>query len=262
MGGKAPITILTDQCKAMTKAIRLVMRATYHLWCKWHVMKKIRECLGPLYTKNKKFRDEFWLVVNGMLTEDEFEVAWADIVKKYHLEENGFMKRIYSSKKKWAKPWSRDKFCARMSSTQRSESANFMLKRFVPRNSSMNQFVSQYNKLLCERDREEDAAEDKTKQLKMVHSRLWPIERHALTIYTKAAFELFRAEVDKASNYVIGGNQGDMYTVSHSNAAIRAQWARVHFKVEAIDGGLKWMIKCMHAGERKDGGISCLWSSQ
>jgi len=96
----------------------------------------------------------------------------------------------------------------------------------------------------------------------MVHSRLWPIERHALTIYTKAAFELFRAEVDKASNYVIGGNQGDMYTVSHSNAAIRAQWARVHFKVEAIDGGLKWMIKCMHAGERKDGGISCLWSSQ
>lgn len=162
---KTKYNLSSDQCKAMTKAIRLVMRATYHLWCKWHVMKKIRECLGPLYTKNKKFRDEFWLVVNGMLTEDEFEVAWADIVKKYHLEENGFMKRIYSSKKKWAKPWSRDKFCARMSSTQRSESANFMLKRFVPRNSSMNQFVSQYNKLLCERDREEDAAEDKTKQV-------------------------------------------------------------------------------------------------
>lgn len=149
----------------MTKAIRLVMPDTYHLRCKWHVMKKIRECLGPLYTKNKKFRDEFWLVVNGMLTEDEFEAAWADMVKRYRLENNGFMQRIYKCKKKWAKPWSKDKFCARMSSTQRSESANFLLKRFVPRNSSMNQFVSQYNRLLCERDREEDVAEHKTNQV-------------------------------------------------------------------------------------------------
>lgn len=244
MGGKAPLTILTDQCKAMTKAIRLVMPDTYHLWCKWHVMKKIRESLGPLYTKNKKFRDEFWLVVNGMLTEDEFEAAWADMVKRYRLENNGFMQRIYKCKKKWAKPWSKDKFCARMSSTQRSESANFLLKRFVPRNSSMNQFVSQYNKLLCERDREEDVAEHKTNQLKMVHSRLWAIERHALSIYTRAAFELFRSEVDKASNYKIDGNEGNVYTISHDNAPIRARWARVHFNVEVLDGGGRYVCEC------------------
>lgn len=52
-----------------------------------------------------------------------------------------------------------------MSSTQRSESANFLLKRYVPRNSSMNHFVSQYSRLLFERDREEDIAEHKTKQV-------------------------------------------------------------------------------------------------
>jgi hypothetical protein len=130
-------------------------------------MKRIRECLGPLYTKNKKFRDDFWLVVNGMLTEDEFERAWDDLVTRYNLQKNSFMNRIYKSKKKWAKPWSKDKFCARMSSTQRSESANFMLKRYVPRNSSMNHFVSQYNRMLYEREREEDIAEDKTKQVWM-----------------------------------------------------------------------------------------------
>jgi hypothetical protein len=40
-----------------------------------------------------------------------------------------------------------------------------MLKRFVPRNSSMNHFVTQYSRLLFDRDREEDIAEDKTKQV-------------------------------------------------------------------------------------------------
>jgi hypothetical protein len=36
-------------------------------------MKGIREGLGPVYTKNKLFRDDFWLVVNGMLSEEEFD---------------------------------------------------------------------------------------------------------------------------------------------------------------------------------------------
>lgn len=142
----------------------------------------------------------------------------------------------------------------------------------------MNHFVSQYHRLLYERDREEDIAEHKTKQvcvvlkyisvitnvctnlqyqcimsfvscllsvrLKMVHSRLWPIERHALSIYTKATFELFRTEVDKASNYRIGHKEGNTYTISHDNAANRAHWARVHFKVQVIDEGLKYVCEC------------------
>ncbi|KAF8656681.1 hypothetical protein HU200_060547 [Digitaria exilis] len=244
MGGKAPKTILTDQCKAMTTAIGIVMPDTYHLWCKWHVMKKIRESLGPLYTKNRKFRDDFWLVVNGMLTEDEFERGWNYLVTNYNLHNSGFMIRTYECRHKWAKPWAKDKYCARMSSTQRSESANFMLKRFVPRNSSMNHFVSQYNRLLFDRDREEDIAEDKTKQLVVVHERLWAVERHALSIYTKAAFELFRKEVDKASNYILTARDGNVFTISHDNPAKRKAWARVHFKVEMLDNGAKFVCQC------------------
>lgn len=78
----------------------------------------------------------------------------------------------------------------------------------------------------------------------MVHNRLWAIERHALTIYTKAAFELFRSEVDKASNYVISNEEGNTYTISHDNAPVRAQWARVHFKVQVVDGGKRYICEC------------------
>ena len=59
------------------------MPNTYHLWCKWHVMKDIREGLGPLYMKNRKFKDDFQLVVNGMLSIDEFERGWHDLIKKW-----------------------------------------------------------------------------------------------------------------------------------------------------------------------------------
>jgi hypothetical protein len=128
-------------------------------------MKGIREGLGPVYTKNKLFRDDFWLVVNGMLSEEEFDSGWQYLLQTYELQENEFMSRTYAKRHMWAKPWSKNKFCARMTSTQRSESANFMLKRFVPRYSSMSHFVTQYTRLLFDRDREEDIAEDKTKQV-------------------------------------------------------------------------------------------------
>jgi hypothetical protein len=100
-----------------------------------------------------------------MLTIDEFEKAWDDLVKRYGLEENEFMKRTYAKREKWAKPWARDTFCARMASTQRSESANSVLKKVIPRNSSMNRFVEQYRKLLFLRTTAEQKAEHQTKQV-------------------------------------------------------------------------------------------------
>jgi hypothetical protein len=75
------------------------------------------------------------------------------------------MIRIYECREKWAKPYFFDKFCARMLSTQRVESANHMLKTYVPRNSSMNRFVLQYDILLYDRSVEEDREEHKTKQV-------------------------------------------------------------------------------------------------
>ena len=148
----------------MIPAIEKSMPHTTHLWCKWHVLQKAQESLGPVYSKSGPFRQEFHKVLNEMLTIDEFEAAWACLIAKYNLRENPFMIRIYESRVKWAKPFSK-KFCARMMTTQRSESANHMLKSYIRGNSTMNNFVSKYNDMMFDRAMVEDAEEHNTKMV-------------------------------------------------------------------------------------------------
>ncbi|OEL29042.1 hypothetical protein BAE44_0009939 [Dichanthelium oligosanthes] len=133
-------------------------------------MKRIREGLGPTYTKNPVFRHEFYTIANEMLTREEFVTAWKDLCKRYGLGKNEFMIRTFQCGMKWARRWAKGHYCAGMTSTQRSECANMMLKKVVPRNSSLNQFVSQYNVLLQDRDMEEGRQENQTKQVRLLCS--------------------------------------------------------------------------------------------
>ncbi|XP_073357009.1 protein FAR1-RELATED SEQUENCE 5-like isoform X2 [Aegilops tauschii subsp. strangulata] len=155
MGGKRPITILTDQARAMEVAIEDVYPDATHRWCKWHILKKAKESLGSNYTKKSDFRAEFHKLVHEMLTIEEFEDGWAALLEKYSLTKNTYLTQIYETRQKWAKPYFAGKFRARQTSTGRSESANHMLKQYVPPSCSMNLFVKQYNKLQFDREQEE-----------------------------------------------------------------------------------------------------------
>jgi hypothetical protein len=147
----------------MEVAIGNVLPATKHRWCKWHVLRKAKERLGALYGKNSQFKVDFHQIVNQMLTKEEFEGAWLQMLSTYALEKNPYLYQIYETRHKWAKPYFSGIFCARMTSTQRSESANHMLKTYVPPGSAMHVFVKQFNKLLYDRDSEESFQEKRTR---------------------------------------------------------------------------------------------------
>ena len=46
MYGCPLLGIITDQDKAMKKAIEIVFPNTRHRWCLWHILKKVPEKLG------------------------------------------------------------------------------------------------------------------------------------------------------------------------------------------------------------------------
>ncbi|XP_040256240.1 protein FAR1-RELATED SEQUENCE 5-like [Aegilops tauschii subsp. strangulata] len=144
MRGKAPTCILTDQCPAMALAIPYAFKNTVHKLCHWHIMKKYREHLAFLYNLHEDFKDEFTSILNWPLMPTEFEAAWKRLMSKYNLHDDATMVAMWNERERWISAYYKEIFCAKMTSTQRSESMNYVLKRnFVSERQNLHQFVSQ-----------------------------------------------------------------------------------------------------------------------
>jgi len=86
MGGKSPVSIITDQDKAIGGAISKVFPNTRHRLCLWHIRKKFAEKLSHIYHKSSNFKHELKKCVRDSLCIKDFEEDWHQIMVKYDLE--------------------------------------------------------------------------------------------------------------------------------------------------------------------------------
>ncbi|CAO2165069.1 unnamed protein product [Urochloa humidicola] len=203
MGGKAPVTMLTDQCAAMAAAMQTAMRNTKHRWCRWHVLKDAKKYLGAYFSKHSRFKSEFKELVTFVSDQKEFESRWKQLVARYKLTKNRYLKRLFRKRKLWAKPYFMDTFCAGMTSTQRSESANHMLKTIIQKAAPMHLFVSKFRDLQTGRKSDESTQNFATLQVNRKLSTRIPIESHANAVYTKAMYEHFTDQLYQSGSFVI-----------------------------------------------------------
>ncbi|XP_021728776.1 protein FAR1-RELATED SEQUENCE 5-like [Chenopodium quinoa] len=141
--GKPPKGIITDQCKAIGKAVKKVFRDVPHRLCIWHILQNAHRNLGKL-EKFTEIQADLKVVVHDSLCIEEFEDSWKHMVTKYRLQNNDWINDTFENREHWAPGFWRGSFWAGMSSTQRSEGQNRCIKGYVSLNTGLFQFMNQF----------------------------------------------------------------------------------------------------------------------
>ncbi|KAG8372479.1 hypothetical protein BUALT_Bualt12G0070400 [Buddleja alternifolia] len=198
MSGKNPITILTDQDAAMAKALATTWLNTCHRLCIWHIYENAAIHLSSVFASFTNFSKDFSSCIYDYEEEEDFVNAWKEMLRTYGLETNEWLERLFNIRKTWALVYGRQSFCADLTTTQRSESMNSVLKRYVSYKHNLFQFFRHFDRLVDDCRHEELKADLRSSQSKPVAS--FPVEilKHAATVYTHEVFELFQEELRKA----------------------------------------------------------------
>ena len=117
MVGKKLTTILTDQDVAMAKALAFQWPQTSHRLCIWHLYQNVAKDLSVVFKRFREFSKDFSRCIYDYEEEKEFLQAWHEMLEKYDLQSNNWLKRMFSLKEKWALVYDRDTFCINMTIT-------------------------------------------------------------------------------------------------------------------------------------------------
>ncbi|WVY95348.1 hypothetical protein V8G54_034436 [Vigna mungo] len=187
MSNRAPQGIITDQCKAMKKAIELVFPNTRHRWCLWHIMKKIPEKLQG-YADYKDIKRELKQVVYNSNSVHSFVYGWERMITIFSLQTNEWLSSLYEERSRWVPCYLRNTFWADMSTTQRSE-----------------KFVKQYDNALQQKIEKEIQADFTSLNTTLPYGSQSLIERQFQKHYTHAKFAEIQSEFRGKINCFVDG---------------------------------------------------------
>ncbi|KAK9755782.1 hypothetical protein RND81_01G050200 [Saponaria officinalis] len=134
-------------------------------------------------------------VVHESTTELEFQNLWEEMVEKYNLQQNSWVREAWSIRRRWVPVYWMDTFCAGMSSTQRSEQSNRYFKSFVSIETGLKKFIDQFEFALKRKAEEENVLNfaDKNRPLKWDQGIMFEEVFHK--VYTNKKFQEFKDEV-------------------------------------------------------------------
>ncbi|XP_020193940.1 protein FAR1-RELATED SEQUENCE 5-like [Aegilops tauschii subsp. strangulata] len=188
MGGLAPMNIITDQDFSMRAGIEEVFPLAVHRHCRWHIIKKAEETLGPFFADRPDLHKAFELCVDHSLTVEEFERSWMAMIETYQVQDHETLASLWEKRMYWVSAYFMQCFFPFLQTTQRSEGFNAVLKRYVSPGNSLLQFAKQYTALQqkilgSELQKEANTALKQPKLLTYL-----PMERQMSKIYTNTIF--------------------------------------------------------------------------
>ncbi|XP_077215974.1 protein FAR1-RELATED SEQUENCE 5-like [Tasmannia lanceolata] len=247
MFGKAPGCIITDMDVAMRNAITTVFPNTWHRFCSWHINKHLIEHVPAMRDSTNEFFKEYnhWFYrrqIEDCLTE------WEKLVHKHHVDGKSWLGKMWELRRHWVPAYFRDTFTAGMTLSSRSESMNAFFDGFVNQNTTLQEFVEQYDNSLTDRRDKESEVDFKSKTSSAVLKTRSTLESQASKVYTSTIFNIFQAQF-KDSTDCWDEELGKNDTVSEYLVRLsdenRWKWCKVVYE-ESESEGVKATFRARH----------------
>lgn len=248
MSNRQPVSIVTDQDRAIQAAVSQVFPQARHCISKWHVLREGQEKLAHVCLAHPNFQLELYNCINLTETIEEFESSWDSILDKYELRRNDWLQSLYNCRAQWVPVYFRDSFFAAMSPTQGFDGSFF--DGYVNQQTTLPLFFRQYEIALESWIEKEVEADFETICTTPVLKTPSPMEKQAADLYTRKIFSKFQEELVETFVYtanIIEGNDAKStfrvakfedvhkaYIVTLNHAELRANCSCQMFEYSGI----------------------------
>ncbi|KAM7511843.1 hypothetical protein LguiB_010718 [Lonicera macranthoides] len=206
MNDRPPVSMTTDQDRAIQAAVNQVFPETRHCICKWHILREGQERLTHVYLAHPSFYGELYSCINFSETIEDFESSWCSLLDRYDLRKNEWLQAVYNARKQWAPVYFRGTFFAALSSNQGVSS---FFDGYVNQQTTIPLFFKHYERALensLEREIEADYDTICTTPVLKTPS---PMEQQVANLYTKKVFTKFQDELVETFVYTANKIEGD-----------------------------------------------------
>ncbi|KAK7401150.1 hypothetical protein VNO78_12469 [Psophocarpus tetragonolobus] len=207
MNDRQPVSITTDQDRAMQIAVFQVFPQARHCISKWHILREGQEKLAHVCLAHPNFQVELYNCINLTETIDEFESSWNSILDKYELRRNDWLQSLYNARAQWVPAFFRGSFFAAISPAQGFDGSFF--DGYVNQQTTLPLFFRQYERALESWIEKEIEADFETVSTTPVLKTPSPMEKQAANLYTRKIFSKFQDELVETFAYTANKIDGD-----------------------------------------------------
>ncbi|CAB4378322.1 unnamed protein product [Rhizophagus irregularis] len=199
----SPKVMLTDEDKAISQAIEITLfgQNTKHVLCIWHLWKNvIKNIANVLGTKWREFTKSFYDCIREYEV-DNFIIKWQQLKENFP-DSKSHLERMDKIKEKWAPCFIRDTFLVDMTSTQRGDSMNNLMKGYMDASHSLLDFLKAFESALEQRENDLQLAKYKQIHENVTFKTLSPLEYQASEILTNYALKLTQEQLLQSTSYL------------------------------------------------------------
>jgi hypothetical protein len=198
----APLVFLTDDDRAISNAYTRVLQplGTKHRLCQWHLMKNIVKNLSAKLGNNwSSFIKDLYKCLEKMDI-SEFLSHW-DALKNSYPSALTYLTRMEKTKEKWAGCYNHDTFMADMTTTQRGESMNNMMKGYLDASTSLMKFISAFQSALDAQNEKTEFRVYQQDNFNILYKTPSPFERQAASILTTYSLKKTQEQLMQSFTY-------------------------------------------------------------